>query len=152
MNLKNIQSETARPSSCRGRAFTLVELLLVLTILAILAGIVIPNLIGRRDQAQQAAARADIANLGTALSMFEVDNGSFPKGSDGLQALMVRPRDAQSTWRGPYLQKNKVPLDPWNHAYVYDFPGKHNPAGFDLYSNGKDGLAGTNVIGNWIPD
>jgi general secretion pathway protein G len=152
MNLKNIQSETARANSCRGRAFTLVELLLVLTILAILASIVLPRLTGRPTDAKITATKVQIANIGMAISMFEMDNGSFPKNAQGLQALVARPTDAQNTWKGPYLQVNKVPLDPWNKAYVYENPGKHNPAGFDLYSNGKDGLGGTNVIGNWIPD
>jgi general secretion pathway protein G len=84
-----------------------------------------------------------------ALSMYEVDNGYFPKGPDGLQALLIKPRDAQSTWKGPYLQKDKVPLDPWGHPYVYEAPGRHYPASYDLYSKGKDGQGGNGTIGNW---
>jgi general secretion pathway protein G len=152
MNLKNIKSTTGRTNPWRRRGFTLVELLLVLTILAILAGIVIPNLIGRAEEARKTAAKADIAAFVTALSMFEMDNGYLPKGADGLQSLVTKPRDAQTTWKGPYLQKDKVPLDPWKRAYVYEIPGKHNPAGFDLYTKGRDVLGGTNTIGNWSAD
>jgi general secretion pathway protein G len=153
MNMKNIISKTDRTNSPRRRGgFTLVELLLVLTILAILAGIVIPRLVGRRVDAQEKAAQTQIANICTALSLFEADNGYFPRGSDGLQFLMTKPGDAKDTWKGPYLEKNKIPLDPWNRPYVYVNPGRHNPASYDLYSLGKDGLGGTNTIGNWIAD
>ena len=79
--------------------------------------------------------------------MFEVDNGYNPKGKNGLQDLVVMPRDARA-WHGPYL--DKIPLDPWQNPYIYEFPGKHNPAGFDLYSAGQDGKPGTtDDIGNW---
>ena len=148
MNMKNSIPQIGRTNLWRASGFTLVELLLVLTILAILAGIVIPNIVKRGDQARETAAQADIANVITALSVFEVDNGYFPKGRDGLQSLITRPGDAQN-WKGPYLQKNKVPLDPWKNPYIYEYPGKHNPASFDLYTKGRDALGGTNTIGNW---
>ena len=152
MNANNINSTTGRTNSWRRRGFTLVELLLVLTILAILASIVIPNLIGRAEKAREIAAASEIANIVTALSMFEVDNGYLPKSGEGLQSLITKPREAQNTWKGPYLQKGKVPLDPWKQAYIYEIPGKHNPSSFDLYTRGKDALGGTNTIGNWSAD
>jgi general secretion pathway protein G len=149
--MKNIKSKANPTNSSRRHGFTLVELLLVMTILAILAAIVIPRMATRTEQAREAAAKADIVNFSTALSAFEVDNGYYPKGAGGLQSLLIKPRDAQN-WRGPYLEKNKIPLDPWKRLYVYENPGRHNPASYDLYSNGKDGEGGTNTIGNWISD
>jgi general secretion pathway protein G len=151
IKMKNIISKTGAMNSSRRRGFTLVELLLVMTILAILAAIVIPRMATRTEQAREAAAKADIASFGTALSAFEVDNGHYPKGADGLQSLLMKPRDAEN-WKGPYLEKNKIPLDPWKRPYVYENPGRHNSAGYDVYSNGKDGEGGTNTVGNWISD
>ena len=131
----------------RRQAFTLVELLLVITIIGILAAIVIPKMVGRSEQAREVAARADIASMTTALEAFEVDNGYFPKGNNGLMDLVQQPRDARN-WHGPYL--DKIPNDPWNNPYVYTCPGRHNPSGFDLMSMGLDGQAGTpDDITNW---
>lgn len=130
------------------QAFTLIELLLVLVILGILAAIVVPKFANRGEQARQTAARTQIGAFSTALSAFEVDNGYYPRGKDGLQALVVRPNDAQN-WRGPYLEKG-IPLDPWNRAYIYECPGKYNPSGYDISSMGFDGKEGTeDDITNW---
>ncbi|HNU99475.1 MAG: type II secretion system major pseudopilin GspG [Verrucomicrobia bacterium] len=131
------------------RAFTLIELLLVLVILGILAAIVVPKFSGRTEQARETAARSQLATFGTALDAFEVDNGYYPKGRDGLQDLVVQPRDAKN-WRGPYL-KSDVPLDPWGNAYIYECPGRYNPSGYDLMSMGPDGReGGDDDIGNWL--
>jgi general secretion pathway protein G len=128
------------------RAFTLVELLLVLVILGILAAIVIPKFSGRTQQAKVAAAQTQISTFKTALDAFEVDNGFYPKGKSGLQDLIVQPRDAQN-WRGPYLQTDKIPLDPWQVEYIYECPGRHNPTSYDLSSSGPPGE--DTVIANW---
>src|SRR5205823_11813480 len=96
-----IHFRTSARRSAR-RAFTLIELLLVLVILGILAAIVVPKFSGRTEQAKLVAAQSQIATFGTALDAFEVDNGAYPKGKNGLVDLVHAPRDAQS-WRGPYL-------------------------------------------------
>ena len=152
MNVKISKPTIGRTNSLRQRGFTLVEMLLVLTILAILAGIVIPNLANKAERARVTAAKTEVATLASALTEYEIDNGSYPKTSDGLQALIVKPRGGNDAWKGPYLQKNKVPLDPWKNPYVYEVPGKHNQAFFDLYSKGKDGVGGKEAIGNWDED
>lgn len=128
--------------------FTLIELLLVLAILGILAAIVVPRFSGRTEQARETAARSQIATFGTALDAFEIDNGYYPKGRNGLNDLVVAPRDAQN-WRGPYL-KTALPLDPWRSEYVYECPGKNNPSSYDLMSMGIDGrVGGDDDITNW---
>lgn len=130
-------------SSRRRRAagFTLVELLLVLVILGILAAIVIPKFSGRTEAAQITAAHTQISTFGTALNSFEIDTGSYPKGQEGLTQLVVRPSDIAS-WRGPYLVSD-IPNDPWGHPYIYEYPGKLNPSGYDIVSMGPDGQPGT---------
>lgn len=129
------------------RGFSLVELLLVLVILATLAAIVIPKFAGRGEQAKETAAQTDISSLSTALDAFEVDNGYYPRGSDGLDMLIEEPNDAQN-WRGPYI--SDVKDDPWGNPYVYVVPGKHNERGYDLSSAGPDGRAGNeDDITNW---
>jgi len=129
----------------RGRAFTLVEILLVVTIIGILAGLVIPKIIKRGDQARIASTNADVlGGISSALNYYEVDNGAFPK---SLQDLIQPPAEAKN-WRGPYL--GKLPIDVWGHPYLYYCPGKKNQSFFDLLSVGPDGQEGTDDdIGNW---
>ncbi len=137
-----------QPKRKRRNAFTLVELLLVLVILGALAAVVVPKFAGRSEQAKVTAATTQISNLEVALDSFEVDNGFYPKGKNGLDALFNAPKDANN-WRGPYI-KNEVPMDPWGQAYVYECPGKFNASTYDLSSNGPDLRAGTDDdIANW---
>ncbi|MEI8291203.1 MAG: type II secretion system major pseudopilin GspG [Verrucomicrobiota bacterium] len=136
--------KTAVQNKQKRSAFTLVEILLVMTIIAILAALVIPKMVGRSEQARQTAAHADISSIKTALDAFEVDNGFYPK---SLQDLVTAPSNAKN-WHGPYL--DKLPIDPWGNAYAYYFPGKHNPGSFDLLSIGQDAKEGTDDdVGNW---
>jgi general secretion pathway protein G len=127
------------------RAFTLVEMLLVVTIIGILAALVIPKIMGRSEQARMTAAHADISGgIKSALDAFEVDNGFYPK---SLQDLVQQPSNAKN-WHGPYL--DKIPMDPWGNNYIYYYPGKHNQSAYDLLSVGPDGKEGTDDdIGNW---
>ena len=131
------------------RGFTLIEVLLVLIIVATLAAVVLPNLVGRAEQGRRAAAQAQIASFKTGLNSFELDNGRFPTTAEGLEALLAKPPTNNSLWKGPYLDGNGVPRDPWNQAYLYRHPGTFNPDGYDLFSNGRDGEEGTNDdVGN----
>lgn len=124
-------------------------MLLVLVILGVLAAIVYPKVAGRGEQARQTATQSQIAAFKTALDSFEVDNGYYPKGRNGLLDLIQKPRDAVN-WRGPYLES--IPKDPWGNEYLYENPGKHNPSSYDIMSVGPDGRANTeDDIGNWQP-
>jgi general secretion pathway protein G len=136
-------SDSAPFDQRRARAFTLVEMLLVLVILATLAAIVYPKVMGRSEQARITSAQTQIANFKTALDAFEVDNGYYPKGRNGLMDLIQKPQDA-TAWHGPYLES--IPKDPWGQDYVYDCPGKHNNA-YDVSSAGPPGKE--TPIGNW---
>jgi general secretion pathway protein G len=126
------------------QGFTLVEMLLVLVILATLAAVVLPKVMGRGEQARETAAQTQISNFKTALDAFEVDNGYYPKGKNGMMDLVQKPRDAIN-WHGPYL--DSIPIDPWKNPYQYDCPGKHNPASYDVYSQGPP--SANTPIGNW---
>jgi general secretion pathway protein G len=130
----------------RQSAFTLIELLLVLVILAVLAAVVVPKFTNRTEQARITAAKTDISMLETALDTFEVDNGRYPSNEEGLQALVTAPSNAPN-WKSPYLKQMRN--DPWGNAYVYRYPGTNNPNGYDLASLGPDGREGGDDINNW---
>ena len=129
--------------------FTLVEIMLVVIIIGALAAMIIPRLAGRGEEAKMKVAKSDIdANLATALKLYELDNGSYPTTSQGLQALRVRPttNPLAQNWNGPYIEKD--PLDPWGRSYVYVSPGEHR-SDYDLSSKGKDGSSDKGEISNW---
>ena len=129
--------------------FTLVELLLVLVILAVLAVVVVPKFTGRSQQAKLTAAKTDIANLELAIDAFEIDCSRYPTAQEGVRALVEQPSGLVE-WQGPYLKKRSVPKDPWHAPYVYRYPGRNNPDGYDLYSLGPDGQeGGADDVTNW---
>ncbi len=149
------QTSCASVASChRSRvtrhpsAFTLVELMLVVTIIGILAALVIPKIAGRGEEARIKAAYADVhGGIKTALDTYEVDNGFYPR---SLQDLIQQPSNARN-WHGPYFDPPQLPVDPWGNPYVYYYPGKHNPDGYDLLSVGPDGKEGTDDdIVSWL--
>ena len=114
--------------------FTLIELMLVVVIIGALAAMVVPRLVGRSEDALKAAAKGDIASISSALELFELENGRFPRTSEGLKSLMVKPSWA-TKWNGPYLRK--TPKDSWGSEYKYVCPGKAG-RDFDLSSMGPD--------------
>ena len=128
--------------------FTLVEALLILTVLGILTAIVIPksNCCTRGELVR--ASTVQISAFKTALDIFKQDNGYYPTGTNGLDALVKQPNGA-TNW---HQYMDSIPPDPWEHKYIYEFPGRHNPSSFDLMSMGPDGKAGTkDDITNWQP-
>jgi general secretion pathway protein G len=134
--------------------FTLIELMVVIVILGILAGLIIPRIMGRPDEARQAKAKIQIEALESALKLYKLDNGTYPTTEQGLKALVEAPTigNLPKNWRqGGYLEKGKVPKDPWDNEFVYVCPGSHGD--FDLSSLGADGEPGgegvNKDINNW---
>jgi general secretion pathway protein G len=129
--------------------FTLVELMLVIIIIGVLAAMVVPRLAGRTEQAKVARANADIAAIGLALDLYELDLGSYPS---SLEDLVRRdpPSDfdeESGEWNGPYLKKG-LPNDPWTRPYSYSRESQHQQD-YDLSSLGPDGQAGNDDVTNW---
>ncbi|MCD4763547.1 MAG: type II secretion system major pseudopilin GspG [Desulfobacterales bacterium] len=125
------------------RGFTLIELMVVIIILGILAMYVMPKIMGRPDEARQVKARLDIASLETAIKLYKLDNGMYPGTEQGLQALVAQPETGTlaKKWRkGGYLEKNRVPKDPWGNEYIYLCPGVNDD--YDIISYGADGVSG----------
>ncbi|MGE0072700.1 MAG: type II secretion system major pseudopilin GspG [Thiomonas sp.] len=134
----------------RQRGFTLIELMVVLVIMGVLAALIVPNIIGRTDEARVTAAKTDIATIMQALKLYKLDNGMYPTQQQGLQALVVKPTTPPipANWK-PYLEK--LPTDPWGHPYQYLNPGVKGPVDvFSYGADGKPGGEGANAdIGSW---
>lgn len=146
--------ERVTQSKKRQAGFTLIELMVVIVILGLLAGLILPRFIGQSDTAKQQAARTQMALLESALKLYKLDNGSYPTTEQGLKALVEPPTvgNLPKSWRkGGYLEKGKVPKDPWKNEFVYVSPGSHSD--FDITSLGADGEAGgedvDKDINNW---
>ena len=122
---------------------TLIEMMVVVTIIALFAALVLPRMMGQADKARKTAARAQINAYTTALGSYKLDTGVFPTTEQGLQALRTKPENVEN-WQGPYLQKD-VEGDPWGHPYLYRFPGEHGDEP-DIVSYGADGQPGGDGI------
>jgi len=149
------QKQSFQPPKLLAEAgFTLIELLVVLVIIGILAGYIGPKIMGHPEEAKRTKAMVQIQGIETALKMYKLDNGLYPSTEQGLQALVELPSSGilPPKWReGGYLEKNKVPLDPWRNEYVYLSPGINGD--FDMSSYAIDGEAGgegdAKDINNW---
>ena len=133
-----MRPEARAGTTLRVRGFTLLELLVVMVIIGLLAGLVGPRYFAQLGKSQAKAARAQINALEQALDQFRIDVGRYPTTEEGLAALMTAPT-ADIGWSGPYLKK-APPADPWGRAYQYRAPGEHGE--MDLFSYGKDRRAG----------
>jgi len=134
--------------------FTLIELMVVVVIIGILAGLIMPRIMGSDDKAREAKAKIQIESLETALKLYKLDNGAYPTTDQGLRALVEAPAagNLPKNWRqGGYLEKGKVPKDPWGNEFIYICPGSHGD--FDLSALGADGELGgegkNKDINNW---
>jgi len=121
------------------RGFTLVEILVVITIIGLIMALVGPRVINYLGEAKVKAARIQIESFGSALDLYYLDAGRYPSSSEGLTALAQRPGGA-AAWNGPYLKGGLVPNDPWGHPYLYRSPGEHGA--YDIVSYGADGQEG----------
>ena len=129
--------------------FTLMEMIIVLTIIALLMGLVIGTLAPIGDLAKRKKAMADIQSLKIAMSAYVLQTGSLPSQEQGVKALWAKPTAEPIPDNWHKIMDDEV-LDPWDHPYQYVYPGKHNPDGYDIFSMGPDGQAGTDDdIGNW---
>jgi general secretion pathway protein G len=156
--MRHSQSPALQPAAQPARAagFTLIEIMVVVVIIGLLAAAIVPQVVGRVEEARVAKAKEDIQALTTALTMYRIDNFQLPTTDQGLQALVERPSDPSiKHWRpGGYVQQGSL-KDPWGNDYQYVYPGTHGQL-YDLYSLGANGEEGgtdsSSVIGNWNLD
>lgn len=123
------------------RGFSLIEIMVVVTLMGILMTIGTVYFMGRLEVGREQTARTQVNEIAKALDLYKLQHGSYPSQSEGLDAL-VTPSRGQ-----PMMEK--IPVDPWGHNYNYEIPGTHNPKGFDVWSDGPKGEGGEEAIGNW---
>jgi len=133
------QGQRRRVNRFAERGFTLVEMLVVISIIGLIMALVGPRVLNFLSDSKVKAAKIQIESLSSALDLYALDTGHYPSNAEGLEALMERPGSV-SGWGGPYLKGNAVPKDPWGKPYVYRSPGQHGA--FDILSYGADGQEG----------
>jgi general secretion pathway protein G len=136
----------------RRGGFTLIEIMVVVVILGVLAATIIPQFMGTTHDAKVSAAKANIAEIESALERFNIHMDRIPTSDEGLKVLVEAPAgDEAKKWRGPYIKLLR--RDPWNNDYQYKNPGTRHPTSFDLWSRGADGVDGGEGngmdVGNW---
>jgi len=145
------QGRRARRRRHGERGFTLVEILVVITIIGLIMGLVGPRVLNYLTESKAKAAKIQIESFSSALDLYFLDNGRYPSSSEGLTALVQRPGSVMS-WNGPYLKGSIVPNDPWGNPYLYRSPGQHGT--YDIMSYGADGQEGgtgtASDIVNWM--
>jgi general secretion pathway protein G len=131
--------------------FTLIEMMVVVTVIGILAAVIVPRFVTTTYDAKVGAAKGHIAEYDNALERFNANMDRYPTTEEGLKVLVEAPAGEEKNWRGPYIRM--VRDDPWGHPYQYRFPGTHHASSYDLWSRGADGAdggEGKNAdIGNW---
>lgn len=136
---RNQDDRDAPEGRGRSAGFTLLELLVVITILGMLAAVVGTVALNQLGKARTDTAKLQIDQINTGIDLFRLDVGRFPSEQEGLQALVEAP-DGAERWRGPYLKKAEILKDPWDRPFQYAYPGQHGEA--DIYSLGRDNAEG----------
>src|SRR4030042_4925671 len=121
------------------KAFTLVELLVVILIISMLAAFVAPRMFKGLGKAKQDIAKARMVIIEDSVQRFYIECGRYPDDSEGLEVLLVPPADLEEKWNGPYLKRSDL-IDPWNNPYIYVSEGQYNPGSFDIISLGAEGM------------
>ena len=130
-----------RRNRMKKKAFTLVEVLVVIVLLALIASVYVPRMFRGMGEQKRKMARTKMANIESAILTFQLDCGRFPDESMGLEELLTPPADLEEKWKGPYLKQSEV-YDPWENPYIYVEEGEINMGSFDLISYGADGVDG----------
>jgi general secretion pathway protein G len=133
------QTKPSRKARSGESGFTLVEMLVVITIIGLIMGLVGPRVLNYLSESKVKTARIQIESFSAALDLYYLDNGRYPSSSEGLTALVQRPAVAPA-WNGPYIKSGSVPADPWGHPYVYRAPAERSP--YEIASLGSSGQPG----------
>lgn len=135
---------TVRMAARSARGFSLIEIMVVVTLMAILVGLGTVYFMGRLKEGKISTARTQAYEIAKAMDLYKLQTGNYPTASEGLDVLANPSRGE------PIMER--VPMDPWGREYNYAIPGTHNPKGFDVWSDGPDGEGGETSIGNWAAE